>query len=238
MTRSGRVALGETAADGTAVVELLEAAPGEAAEVLGSALAQLDPRPARLEYLLDVPHPRHPRPDETRELLDRLGFRLVRVTRRWVWRCETPFPELDDPLTYRVAAEAELENAVRRVAVGSLDRRLGPDDARWHAELLLGLDHEPGWYELAVEPAGDLVGLLAAARVESQPIVAFVGVVPEHRARGHSLRLLARATRHLAESGAATIRADSDELNEPMARTFRRAGYRQFATRSEYFLDC
>ena len=229
----GRVVFGETAADGTAVVELLEAAPDDAAELLESSLAQLEPRPTRLEYLLDVPHPRHPDPDATRELLDRLGCRLARVTRRWEWR-RGPLAEPDDPLTYRTPSEAELEDAVRRVAAGSLDRRLGPEDARWHTELLLGFDHEPGWYELACEPGGELVGLLAAARVQSQPIVAFVGVVPKHRGRGHSLKLLARATRHLAESGAATIRADSDELNEPMARTFRRAGYRQFATRSEY----
>jgi RimJ/RimL family protein N-acetyltransferase len=231
---TGRVALGETAADGTVVVELLEATPGEAPELLESALAQLDPRPTRLEYLLDVPHPRHPRPDETRGLLERLGFRLVRVTRRWEWRRGTPLAEADDRLVYRAASEAELEDAVRRVSAASLDRRLRPEDARWHAELLLGLDHEPGWYELAAEPGGDLAGLVAAARAQSQPIVALVGVVPEHRGRGHSLRLLARATHHLAGSGAATIRADSDELNEPMARTFRRAGYRQFATRSEY----
>ncbi|HYZ79519.1 MAG TPA: GNAT family N-acetyltransferase [Gaiellaceae bacterium] len=232
---SGRVAFGETAANGTVLVELLEAGPDEAPELLESALAQLDPRPTRLEYLLDVPHPRHPHPDETRELLERLGFRLVRVTRRWEWRRGTRPVEPDDPLTYQVANEAELEDAVRQVAAGSLDRRLRPEDARWHAELLLRLDHEPGWYELASEPGGDLVGLVAAARVQSQPIVALVGVVPEQRGRGHSLRLVARATRHLAASGATTIRADSDDLNEPMARTFRRAGYRQFATRSEYF---
>jgi GNAT superfamily N-acetyltransferase len=231
---TGRIAFGETAADGTAVVELLEAAPDEAADLLERSLAQLDPRPTRLEYLLDVPHPRHPHPDETRELLERLGFRLVRVTRRWEWRRGTPLPDPDDPLTYRAAGQTELEDAVRRIAAGSLDRRLRPDDARWHAELLLGLDHEPGWYELASEPGGGLVGLVAAARAQSHPVVALIGVVPEHRGRGHSVRLLARATRHLAASGAATIRADSDELNEPMARTFRRAGYRQFATRSEY----
>jgi RimJ/RimL family protein N-acetyltransferase len=235
---SGGVALGETAADGTALVDALEATPDEAPELLESALAQLNPRPTRLEYLLDVPHPRHPHPDETHEVLERLGFRLVRVTRRWEWRRGTPLPEPEDPLTYRAAGPDELEDAVRQVAAGSLDRRLLPDDARWHAELLLGLDHDPGWYELAFEPGGGLVGLVAAARVQSQPIVALVGVVPEHRGRGHSLRLLARATRHLAASGAETIRADSDEQNEPMARTFRRAGYRQFATRSEYFRNC
>ena len=231
---TGRIVFGETAADGTAVVELLEASPDEAPELLETSLAQLDPRPTTLEYLLDVPHPRHPHPDETRELLERLGFRLVRVTRRWEWQRGTPFAEPDDPLTYRAAGEAELEEAVRRVAEGSLDRRLRPEDASWHTELLLGLDHEPGWYELASEPNDDLVGLAAAAGAQSQPIIALVGVVPEHRGRGHSLRLLARATRHLADSGAETIRADSDELNEPMAKTFRRAGYRQFATRSEY----
>jgi GNAT superfamily N-acetyltransferase len=233
----GRVAFGEIGPDGTAVVELLEAAADEAADMLEGALAQFEPRPTRLEYLLDVPDPRHPSPDATRDLLERLGFGLVRVTRRWEWRRGTAIPALDDPLTYRAAGGAELEDAVGRVAAGSLDRRLRPQDAAWHTELLLGFDHEPGWYELACDGGGDLVGLVAAARVGAQPIVAFVGVVPEHRRRGHSLRLLARATRHLAEGGAETIRADSDELNEPMARAFRRGGYRQFATRSEYFLD-
>ena len=233
----GRVAFGEIGPDGTAVVELLDAAPDEAADVLEEALAQLEPRPARLEYLLDVPDTRHPSPDATRDLLERLGFRVARVTRRREWRRGTALPALDDPLTYRAAGEADLEDAVGRVAAGSLDRRLRPEDAAWHTELLLGFDHEPGWYELACDAGGDLVGLVAAARVGAQPIVAFVGVVPEHRGRGHSLSLLVRATHHLAEGGAETIRADSDELNEPMARTFRRGGYRQFATRSEYFLD-
>jgi RimJ/RimL family protein N-acetyltransferase len=231
---TGRVAFSATSADGTAVVELLEAAPDEAADLLERSLAQLEPRPTRLEYLLDVPHPRHPNPEATGDLLERLGFRLARVTRRWEWGRGTPIPAPGDPLKYRAAGAADLEDAVRRVAAGSLDRRLRPEDARWHTELLLGFDHEPDGYALAYEPGGELVGVSAAARVQSQPIVAFVGIVPEHRSRGHSLRLLARATRHLAEHGAETIRADSDELNEPMARTFRRGGYRQFATRSEY----
>ncbi len=60
-------------------------------------------------------------------------------------------------------------------------------------------------------------------------------LLDERRGRGHGLTLLARATRHLARAdGTTSIRADSDELNEPMRRCFERAGYTQFATRSEY----
>ena len=222
------IELGDVGPDGTAFVEALPADPDEARELLEHTLARLDPKPSRLEYVLDVPHP------EKQVLLERLGFELARVTRRWEWRRGTAMPAVEDRLRYRTVERGELEEAIARIAEHSLDRRLDPGEAQRQAALLLGLEHEPGWYELAFADDGGVVGLLAAARVQSWPIVALIGVVPEHRGRGHALRLLARATRHLAQAGAKIIRADTDVLNEPMAKAFRRAGYEQFATRSEY----
>jgi ribosomal protein S18 acetylase RimI-like enzyme len=246
----GLIAYGDPSADGAVVVELLDLPwrgdyRSAAEDLLASSMEQLSPRPIRLEYLLDVPHPWHPHAEERRRALERLGFRLARATRRWEWRRETRIPRVDDPLSYRPPRDAaELEDAVLRISEDSLDRRIRADrerlgpvaDARRQAAFLLGLDHEAHGYELAYDE-GRLAGLAAAARIRWGPIVALVGVVPELRGRGHGLRLLLRATRRLAEAGAEKIRGDSDELNEPMRRCFRRAGYRQFAIRAEYVRD-
>lgn len=246
----GLIAYGDPSAEGEVVVELLDLPwHGDycavAEGLLDASLERLSPRPTRLEYLLAAPHPWHPHPEERRRALERLGFGLARVTRRWEWRRGTRMPEVADPLAYRPPRDvAELEDAVLRISENSLDRRIRADrerlgpaaDARRHAAFLLGLDHDSHDYELAYDE-GRLAGLAAAARVGWGPIVALVGVVPELRGRGHGLRLLVRATRRLAEAGAEAIRGDSDELNEPMRRCFRRAGYRQFATRAEYVRD-
>jgi ribosomal protein S18 acetylase RimI-like enzyme len=63
-----------------------------------------------------------------------------------------------------------------------------------------------------------------------------VGVVPEQRGRGYVDDLLAQAVVTLAAAGATVIRADTAVANIPMANAFRRAGFDQFMTRTEYML--
>ncbi len=247
----GLIAFSEVDSQGRAYVELLHAAWHDeptriVRELLDASLSQLPVRPATLEYLLDEPHPWHLQPAKRRAALADLGFEIARSTRRWEWRAGAPIPAGRGTLSYSTVehgGRAAFEHAISRVSEDSLDRRLAADrkrlgpveDSRRHADFLLGLDHDPRGYELAYDTGGELVGLLAAARGSSWPIVALIGVVPERRGRGHGLTLLARATRHLARAdGTTSIRADSDELNEPMRRCFERAGYTQFATRSEY----
>jgi ribosomal protein S18 acetylase RimI-like enzyme len=237
------IAYGDTGGEGEVVIELLDL-PWDhdyehaARELLQNSLPRISPRPVALEYILDEPHPWHPHPELRRSLLEQLGFEVVRTTSRWEWRGDSGVPAEDDRLSYGTVADAgrpAFEDALRRVLHESLDRRLRAADAKRHAEFLLGLNHNPSGYALAYDRSGRLVGLFAAARVGAYPIIALIGVVPEQRGRGHGLTLLAAATRHHVEvSGASAIRADTDELNEPMARCFRRAGYDAFATRTEY----
>ena len=237
---AGLVAFGDPDDDGVVVVELLELPwdadhDGLGRRLLEESLAQLPERPAALWYLLDDPHPWHQRPEARKRLLESVGFEVARVTRRW--ERQGRVGPVADAISYRSLEEvgdAAFEAAVARVVEGSLDRRLHADDAHRQTTFLIGLEHDPGHYELAYEADGSLIGLIAAARVGSQPIVALLGVTPEHRGRGHALALLARATNHLAGAGERAIRADTDERNGPMARCFARLGYEQFATRTEY----
>jgi len=117
------------------------------------------------------------------------------------------------------------------VSAGTLDRRIGDDDI--FADLQ-GLEHEPGWWELAYAPDGALVGLVMPALAPSMATIGYVGVVPEQRGRGHVHALLARGSATLARIGRRPVRADTDTRNTPMADAFRRAGWREFAIRTEF----
>ncbi|HEY0699283.1 MAG TPA: GNAT family N-acetyltransferase, partial [Micromonospora sp.] len=74
-------------------------------------------------------------------------------------------------------------------------------------------------------PGGEPVGLTVPGRNHNDPIVAFVGVLPEHRGHGYAYDLLVEATQLLVETGADRIVAATDQTNTPMAATFARAGY-------------
>jgi RimJ/RimL family protein N-acetyltransferase len=63
------------------------------------------------------------------------------------------------------------------------------------------------------------------ARNHSDPIVGFVGVVPEQRGHGYAYDLLVEATHLLVEEGVDRIVAATDQTNHPMAAIFARAGY-------------
>jgi ribosomal protein S18 acetylase RimI-like enzyme len=97
-----------------------------------------------------------------------------------------------------------------------------------------GMDHLPGWWELAYAEDGALVGVMMAARNPSVAVIAYVGVVPEQRGRGLAQQLVRRGTELLVSSGATEIRGDCDRDNIGMVKAFERAGYDQFARRRTY----
>jgi GNAT superfamily N-acetyltransferase len=86
-------------------------------------------------------------------------------------------------------------------------------------------------WRLAFDGDGDLVGFALPTANAGGPVVGYLGVVPEHRGKGLSDDLLAEITHLLAETGAEQIRADTDFGNIPMAKSFERQGYRNFAVR-------
>ncbi|MFI6065430.1 hypothetical protein ACIA47_09190 [Micromonospora sp. NPDC051227] len=59
-------------------------------------------------------------------------------------------------------------------------------------------------------------------------MIAYLGVVPEHRGHGYVDGLLAEGTRTLAAEDVPRNRAATDLGNVPMAKAFARAGYVNF----------
>jgi RimJ/RimL family protein N-acetyltransferase len=167
--------------------------------------------------------------------LERVGAKLFVERLRLEWRPGTPVPELSGRLAFRPVRDAgELIELMTLVLDGTLDAhsrdeltRMTPSQAareQYHNELeRYESPHE--WWRIAALPGGEPVGFVVPAHNGYNPIIAYVGVVPAHRGRGHISDLLAVGTSLLAAQGVPRIRAATDVGNVPMAAAFARAGY-------------
>ncbi|MEJ8652435.1 GNAT family N-acetyltransferase [Streptomyces sp. MS1.AVA.3] len=155
------------------------------------------------------------------------------------WTPESPVPEPTGRLAFRpVADESELVDLLAEILSGTLDA-YGLDDlrrmpARQAAQLQVDAEFAHytsprDWWRVATLPdGGEPVGLVIAARHQYRPILAYIGVLAEHRGRGYIDEILAEGTRVLATTQPERIRASTDVGNTPMAAAFARAGYTVF----------
>jgi GNAT superfamily N-acetyltransferase len=164
----------------------------------------------------------------------RAGFTPFVERMRYRWTPADGLPERPTRLTYEPATDdAVLHKVLRGILAGSLDahqrraiERGGPDEAL-HADLdfLRWMPSPRGWWRLARDDAGELVGVVIPGRNHASPIIAYVGVLPEARGNGYAYDLLVEGSHLLVETGATQIIADTDTTNTPMAATLTRVGY-------------
>ncbi|MEW9530444.1 GNAT family N-acetyltransferase [Microbispora sp. NPDC049125] len=176
--------------------------------------------------------------DDRMAVLERTGARLFVERLRLEWRSGTPVPRPSGRLTFRpVGAREELVELMTRVLDGTLDAHSRAELAAMPAAAVAAEQYDSelsqyptprDWWRIATSAAGEPVGFVIPARNSYNPIIAYIGVLPEHRGRGHIDDLLAEGTRILAEQGVPRIRASTDVGNVPMARAFQRAGYVNF----------
>jgi GNAT superfamily N-acetyltransferase len=158
---------------------------------------------------------------------------------RYEWRPEYGLPARSTRLRFEPADDEAFLDVFRRVIEGSLDAataravaRVGVDGAaKEDLEIYLSMPGERSWWRLAYDAAGALVGFALPSANNGGPVVGYLGVLAEHRGNGYSDDLLAEITQLLVETGAEQIRADTDLTNKPMAASFERQGYRNFAVR-------
>lgn len=168
--------------------------------------------------------------------LERTGARLFVERLRLEWRAGTPVAAPSGRLRFRPTGRAEMIALMTRVLDGTLDAHSRADlAARPDAETVAREQYDQEfpsyaspltWHRVAETPGGEPVGFVVPARNAYGAIIAYIGVLPEHRGRGHIDDLLNEGTRVLlAEGDPPRIRANTDVANVPMARAFARNGY-------------
>ncbi|MEV6303383.1 GNAT family N-acetyltransferase [Actinoplanes sp. NPDC051861] len=167
--------------------------------------------------------------------LTKAGARLFVERLRLEWRPGTPLPLPRGRLSFRPPHDgAELVDLMTQVLEGTLDAHsradLGHMSAREAAEEqyrseLTRYASPHDWWRVGVAPDGSPVGFVIPAHNGYNPVIAYIGVVPEHRGHGYVDELLGEGTRVLAAQDVPRIRASTDLGNVPTAAAFARAGY-------------
>ncbi|WP_033217127.1 GNAT family N-acetyltransferase [Kitasatospora phosalacinea] len=216
-----------------------------AAELLTAAHAAYGHAPA---HHLFLPEDWHDRPDVLaavawrREAAGRAGLTDALERLRHEWTPGAGLPAPSGRLRFRPEPDDEVfVDLFRRVLSDTLDAtsrtaaaHLGTE-AQARADVAFyrdGMPGDRGWWRTAHTPDGEPVGFTVPSRNSASPVVGYLGVLPEHRGRGHAEEILAETTRILAaEAAAEHVRADTDLANTPMAAAFGRLGYRTTARR-------
>jgi RimJ/RimL family protein N-acetyltransferase len=173
------------------------------------------------------------------EAVARAGLAEVVERLRYEWTADLELRPRSTRLTFVEEPDDEVwADLFVRVADGSLDAdtrrelsRVGSDRAARNAvgtyKMLPG---RRDWWRVAYSGA-ERIGFAIPSSNENGYIVAYLGVLPEHRGNGYVHDILDEATHWFAGEGAPRIVADVDAANVPMVAAFERAGYRNFAVR-------
>jgi RimJ/RimL family protein N-acetyltransferase len=130
-----------------------------------------------------------------------------------------------------------LPELIRATQIDSGDRGSRTADPVAELAALRELEHDPSWWELAVDrETGAPLGFVAPVRTgDGGHVIALIGVAATARGRGLGRCLLAAGTATLRrDAPTARIIADVDETNPAMLRTAAAIGYQPFATRTHY----
>ena len=226
------------------VLDIDAAAPDRhevAASLVRAALASMGLSHAPPEYGRCLPPGWRDDPDQAAlvedrtTVLARLGARLLVERLRLQWGPGARVPADRHRLVFRPpAGRGELLELLTGILDATLDEhsrdRLCATSPRAVATAQLDdeFSHYPGprqWWAVGCLPDGEPVGLVIPTRNDYSWIIAYIGVVPEHRGHGYVDDLLIHGTEVLAGAGADLIKASTDRANTPMAAAFHRNGY-------------
>jgi hypothetical protein len=122
---------------------------------------------------------------------------------RLEWRPGTPIPEPTGRLAFRPVEEhTQLVTLMAGIPDGTLDAHgradlatMSPKEAavRQYEDELMSYESPRDWWRIAERPGGLPVGFVIPAHNGYNPIIAYIGVVPAHRAIAMSTKSSRRA---------------------------------------------
>lgn len=167
------------------------------------------------------------------------GLTQVNERLQFEWAPGAERPPASPRLEFRPAPDDEFLRLFSEVAVGSLDvmtqRTLAVSStenlARDELDFYIACPGERGWWRVAIDASGTMVGFVIPSATPHSRNVGYLGVLPACRGQGYVDDLLAHATTFHHAAGATRITATTDATNVPMAKAFTRHGYRNVETR-------
>lgn len=168
-----------------------------------------------------------------------VGLTAITDRLRYEWKPAYGLPPRSTRLRFEPADDEAFVDVFMRVSEGSLDAatareiaRLGVEGAsREELALYKSMPGDRDWWRLGYDADGKLIGFALPSANAGGPTVGYLGVLPEARGNRYIDDLLAEITHFLAETGAERITADTDFGNVPMAKSFERQNYQNFAVR-------
>ncbi|HEY3610819.1 MAG TPA: GNAT family N-acetyltransferase [Pseudonocardiaceae bacterium] len=205
-----------------------------------AAVQLLRTAPLRSEYSIPVPADWRTEPAVRHAVESRVaaataaGLRLLVERYRYRWTTSCGLPARPGRLVYRPEPDdAAILDVFRRIHQGTLDAHSARTIAEHGIEaaakedldILHWMPSPRDWWRLAYRQDGELVGLAVPSRNYADPVIGYIGVVPEQRGHGYAYDLLVEATHLLVDNGADRVIAGTDVTNTPMAAAFAKAGY-------------
>lgn len=159
------------------------------------------------------------------------------------WEPGCPAPPEVGSLTFEPVGEEWLRDAVGRVMQSGTDKsdqynvpRVGVAAAVQELYDLLPqyFERPQGWWKAARNASNELVGFVLPVLFKEQRFwkdgrpqgtIYYMGVLPEHRGRGHALELVHEATRVFTAANCWRVFCDTGTENASMVKAFRRADY-------------
>jgi ribosomal protein S18 acetylase RimI-like enzyme len=173
----------------------------------------------------------HDHVEERRALLEGSGLNLFQEKRGFLWVDDGTPIEVSPRLAFVTVEEigtAAFAAVMGRCGEGTLDRNDryywgGCGAENWAAQMMVYLGPGDAAMWLVGLRGTDPVGFIAiGSDADWGATIIHIGVVPEHRGRGHIDDLLAAGTLSAQKAGIATMLSDVDTLNQPMAAAMRR----------------
>jgi ribosomal protein S18 acetylase RimI-like enzyme len=117
------------------------------------------------------------------------------------------------------------------------ERLGGMGDAEMTLKAMEYTDYDPDWWRVALNPGGQLIGIVLPVLVYGEPTIGFIGVRPECRGRKIAQFLVAEAWSIMRRSGWSTLYAEADQRNASMYRALISSGFTLQCRKQEWRLD-
>jgi len=113
----------------------------------------------------------------------------------------------------------------------------GMADAEMTLQMMESITYDPRWWRVALSREGNTVGIIFPVVAFGEPMIGYIGVIPEQRGRNIASFLLSEAWSLMQWKGHSTLSAEADERNVAMHRVLTKSEFNRRSRKQEWRLE-